>query len=914
MRLTKVWQQFHILGPGSAPQQRTISEESAVEIVTAAGSRRWWNVGLVLGLLIGWLSAGKAQAVTVPADPRGPGKAYLIAIGAGQFSDPAIHPRPTAEADARALHALLQDPKVLGLSPERAILLTAADATRERIVQALERGFAATGPGDLLILALFGRGAAIGDKPCFLTADTRLKDRAKTALTVVDLEPIFKKLKRQKLLVMMDVSYRGFDAGGEKVVEPNVSDYLKLVFEDVEREDNSLPQERTLIFGNLPFREPLSQGEHGLFYQVLAAGLSGKADQKPYYQGYEPDGLVTIQELAAYLEKEIPNAARQIGKTTKEKELQPFLLGHQSSHYWVSFHAPVQQVVQMRLEAIKALVERGELPAAVADEARNLLFRMPRLKWQQQLRQAYQNLADGKAKWDEVELIRKSLQASLVLPREEAETFARKVSAWVQEISSRYIKPVSPGELTAAAIRGLYQRAEETLPADIDEALKNATALDRERRLELLTEARLRLGRREDLEGDKAVDLSLTMATASLNDRYTTYTDREGVLRLQSQLRGRFPGVGIQIRRDAVRDGLLVTTPIKNSPAFHAGIQAGDLITEIRLEVDKTGRPLQPDQPRIFSTKGMKTEDAVNLILGAPGTPVTLVVQREGQEKPLEFRINRNFVLVETVHGVQRDSKADWNFYLDERYKIAYINLSQFISVDLDDDGVEDFGTFTDLKKAITDLKKRGLNGLILDLRDNPGGYLSSAVNICDLFVGKETIVTVRPRVGRVREYRGRTEGEKSFPIVVLVNRNSASASEIVAACLQDHGRATIIGERTFGKGSVQDVVPFRPTGGELKYTIARYYPPSGRNIDKLATEQDPTIKEWGVSPDDGFEVKFTSEELNNWYEYVQELHVIPPPGKTPPRVDPAKDRQLQTALEHLRELIRLVGKAPIDR
>lgn len=883
-------------------------------VIAMVARSRW--LGLVLGVwLLGWLGAGTASAAIVPADPRGPGKPYLIAIGVGTFGDPSIHPRPTAEADARALHALLRDPKVLGLAPERAVLLTSPEATRERILQALERGFAATASGDLLILAFFGRGAAIGDKPCFFTADTRFKDRAKTALTVVDLEPIFKKLKGQKLLVMMDVSYRGFDAGGEKVVEPNVSDYLKLVFEDTEREDNSLPPERTLIFGNLPFREPLTRGDHGLFYDVLAAGLSGKADEKPYHQGYEPDGLVTIQELAAYLEKEIPNAARQVGKTTKEKELQPYLLGHQSSHYWVSFHAPVQAAVQARLAALETLVKRGEVPAAEAEEARGLLFRMPRLKWQQELRKAYQNLADGKAKWDEVELIRKSLKASLVLPRDEAETYARKVTAWVQELSSRYIKPVTPGELTAAAIRGLYQRAEEQLPADLDEALKNPKDLtDRERRLELLTEARLRLGRREDLDGDKAVDLSLTMASASLNDRYTTYTDREGVLRLQSQLRGRFPGVGIQIRRDAVRDGLLVATPIKNSPAYHAGIQAGDLITEIRLEVDKTGKPLKPDEPRVFSTKGMKTEEAVNLILGAPGTPVTLVVQREGHDQPLEFRIKRNFVLVETVHGVQRDRNADWNFYLDERYKIAYINLSQFISVDLDDDGVEEFGTYTDLKKAITELKKQGLNGLILDLRDNPGGYLSSAVNICDLFVGKETIVTVRPRVGRVREYRGRTEGDKSFPVVVLVNRNSASASEIVAACLQDHGRATIIGERTYGKGSVQDVVPFRPTGGELKYTIARYYPPSGRNIDKLATEQDPSIKEWGVSPDEGFEVKFSPEELNNWYEYVQDLHVIPPPGKTPPRVDPAKDRQLQAAVQHLRELIRTVGKAPADK
>ncbi len=850
-------------------------------------------------------------AATLPDDPRGPGQPFLVAVGAGTFTDPAIHPRPTADADAKALRELLVDPQVLGLPPERAIALTGAAANRQGVLQAIDQAIRSTRPGDLLILALFGRGSAIGDKPCFFTADTQFKERAKTAISVVDLEPLFKKLKGQKLLVLMDVSYRGFDAGGERVVEPTIGDYLKLIFEDTDREDNSLPPERTAVFGNLPFREPLTHGEHGLFFRVLADALRGKADDKPYHQGYEPDGLVTIQELAAYIEKELPAAARRIGKTDKEKELLPFLIGQQTSHYWVSYHAAARATALARLAAIDTLEKKGELPPADAAEARMLLFRMPKLKWQQELRKAYQNLADGKAKWDEVDIIRKSLRASLVLPREEAETYASKVTAWVSEISSRYIKPVSPGELTAAAIRGLYQRADEPLPADLEEALQSPKDLTRERRLELLAEARLRLGRREDLDGDKAVDLSLVMASASLNDRYTTYTDRESVLRMQSQLRGRFPGVGIQIRRDAVRDGLLVATPIKGSPAHKAGIQAGDLITEIRLEVDKYGKPLKPGDQRVFSTKGMKTEEAVNLILGAPNTPVTLVVQREGAKEPLEFRILRNFVMVETVHGVQRNANADWQFYLDDRYKIAYIQLSQFISVDLDDDGEEEFGTFTDLKKAITELRKQGLNGLILDLRENPGGYLSSAVNICDLFVGKETIVTVRPRVGRVREYRGKTEGLKDFPIVVLINRNSASASEIVAACLQDHSRATIVGERTFGKGSVQDVVPFRPTGGELKYTIARYYPPSGRNIDKLATEQDPTVKDWGVSPDEGFEVKLSPQELNDWYEYIQDLHVIPPPGKTPPRVNPDKDKQLQVAAQHLRELIRAVGKAP---
>jgi C-terminal peptidase prc len=872
---------------------------------------RAWLSGMVVMALsaVGPLASVKAVDATDPSN--GPGKPYLIVVGVGEFQDKAIHPRPTADADARALFKLLSDPKYLGVAADRGKLLTSENASKEKVLKAIEEGIAATTKDDLIILAFFGRGSSVADKPCFFTPETVFKERGKTAITIPDLEPAFKKIKSHKLLFLMDVAYKGFDAGKEKVLEPSISDYLKLVFGDADREDNALPTNRVLVLGNLPFRQPLAKGDHGLFYSTLADGLSGKADEKPYNSGYEPDGLVTINELARYLEKEIPAGARIAGKTDKEKELVPFIIGQTTSHFWITHNPAETAKVAKQLKEIDALVKDGKLPPDDGKEARNLLFRMPKLKWMQDLRKAYQELADGKTTVESLLATRKTLQEGLKLPPEEGEAYASKVTAWVSEISNRYIKAVTPGELTAAAIKGLFTRAEEPLPADLEDALRNPKELTRERRLELLAESRIRLGKREDLEGDKAADLSITSGCASLNDRYTIYTDREGVLKMASQLQGRFPGVGIQIRRDAVRDGLLVATPIKGSPAYKAGIQAGDLITEIRLEVDKYGKPLPETATKVHSTKGMKTDDAVSLILGAPETPVTLVVEREGTKEPMIFRLMRNYVMIETVHGVKRNSNADWSFFLDEKYKIGFVHVSQFISLDLDDDGREDFGTFTDLKKAIAEMKKTGLNGLVIDLRENPGGYLSSAVNICDMFVGKQPIVTVKPRVGSIREYKGKTSGDESFPIVVLVNGNSASASEIVAACLQDHGRATIVGDRSYGKGSVQDVVDFRPTGGQLKYTIARYYPPSGRNIDKLATEQDPTIKDWGVKPDQGFEVKLGSDELNDWYEYAQDLLVIPPPGKPAPTVNPAKDKQLMKGLEHLRDVIKATGKGP---
>jgi len=871
---------------------------------------RKWLLGLLAAAL--FAASGSPARAADPVEPpsNGPGKPYLVAVGVGQFQDKAIHARPTADADAKALHALLTDPKVLGVAADRAKLLTSADASKDAVVKAIDAAIDATGKDDLLIISLFGRGASVAEKPCFFTPETSFKDRAKTALTTTDLEPAFKKLKGQKLLFLMDVAYKGFDAGEEKVAEPTVRDLIKLVFGDENDEENSLPSSRVLVFGNLPFRDPLTKGDHGLFYSVLADGLAGKADEKPNVIGYEPDGLVTINELAKYLEKEIASGARQLGKTDREKELVPYVIGQGGSRYWVSRNAAETDRVAKRLEAVAALVKDGKLSEEDGKEAAGLLFRMPKLNWQQDLRKAYQALADGKATAEETLATRKTLREGLKLPADEADTYASKVLKGMTEINERYIKPVTPGELTAAAIRGMYTRAEETIPADIDDALKKPNDLTKERRTELLAEARLRLGKREDLDGDKAIEVSLAMALGHLNDPYTNYTSREGVLRMQSQIRGRFPGVGIQIRRDAVRDGLLVASPIKGSPAYRAGIQTGDLITEIRLEVDKDGKPLAADAQRVHSTKGMKTDDAVNLILGAAGSPVSLVIQREGEKEPRTFKLNRGYVLVETVHGVQRKDNHDWSFYLDEKYKIGYAHVSQFIAVDLDRDGREDMGTVTDLKKAIVEMKKTGLNGLIIDLRDNPGGYLSSAWHMSELFLDRgDPIVTVKPRVGAVDGYRAEVAGDKSFEIVVLVNNGSASASEIVAAALQDHGRATIVGERTYGKGSVQDVIPIRETGGEMKFTFARYYPPSGRNIDKLATEQDPKIKDWGVKPDYGFEVKMAPEELNAWYEHSVDLRVIPAPGKPAPKVDPAKDKQLLKGVEHLRDQIKATGK-----
>jgi C-terminal peptidase prc len=590
-----------------------------------------------------------------------------------------------------------------------------------------------------------------------------------------------------------------------------------------------------------------------------------------------------------------------VGKTDKEKELLPVVSGAGTSKFWVTRNPAETAKVAKRLAAVGALAKDGNLSAELSKEAGDLLFRMPKLNWQQSLRKAYQKLADGGTVAD-LETARKDLLAARKLARADAESYVNQVRPAIRILAAQYIKPVPKGELAAFAIKGLFQVADEPLPADLSDAIKDPKALTEDRYAELLLEARVRLGKREDLEGVKAADLTLKMLANGLNDPYTSYITREEWVSLSKQLEGRFPGVGIIIRRDAVHDALLVVTPIKNSPAFKSGIQAGDLITEVRLEVDKTGAPLPADAQKVFSTKGMKTDDAVKLITGRAETPVTLVVQREGEKEPRAVRILRNFVSVESVYGTTRNDKNEWTYYVDAEKKIGYVRIESFTFAR------ENYGTAYELRNALAQMKKDGLNGLVVDVRNNPGGSLGAVVQICEMFVGTEDIVSIKGRDGDSAPIRGRAKGDKSFPIVVLINGYSASASEILAACLQDHGRATVIGERSYGKGSVQQVAPYEITEGQLKYTEARYYPPSGRNIDKIAAEQDASLKqrdEWGVKPDAGFEVKLARDEAADWAEYFSNLAVIPPAGKKVPALDATKDRQLAKAVEHLRGQIK---------
>ncbi len=313
--------------------------------------------------------------------------------------------------------------------------------------------------------------------------------------------------------------------------------------------------------------------------------------------------------------------------------------------------------------------------------------------------------------------------------------------------------------------------------------------------------ARIKTDYVEDTD-DKALLESAIRGMLSGLDPHSAYLDPEEYNELKIGTSGEFGGLGIQV---GMEDGFVkVIAPIDDTPAYKAGLKAGDLI--IRLD----------EQP----VKGMSLNDAVNIMRGKPGSHIKLTVVREGENNPLNFDIERAIIRVKSV-------KAR---LLDKDY--GYVRISTFQSQ-----------TSDHLSDAIRDLVKENkgdLKGLVLDLRNNPGGVLNAAAEVSDLFLDKGLIVYTQGRVKNADSKFSAQAGDilHGVPMAVLINGGSASASEIVAGALQDHRRAVVMGAKSFGKGSVQTIQEL-PNGGAVKLTTARYFTPSGRSIQAEGIEPD---------------------------------------------------------------------------
>ena len=376
----------------------------------------------------------------------------------------------------------------------------------------------------------------------------------------------------------------------------------------------------------------------------------------------------------------------------------------------------------------------------------------------------------------------------------------------------------------------------------------------------------------EPVEERQLFEAALSGMVARLGDPYSAYEPPQEALEFRQQLDQKFGGIGVEVTVDPETRRLTVASPMIGTPAYEAGVLAGDQILAIDGE----------------STEGLDYEEARRRMRGDPGEPVTLSLLHPGQTVPQEIKLMRAIIKIPSVLGDQRDERGQWSFTLADHPNIGYLRVISF--------GEQ---TVSELEAALTELEKNDVRALVIDLRHNFGGILRAAVATCDMFIDDGVIVTTRGRDKQqvLEVFRATTKARcKTWPVVVLADHMTASAAEIVAACLQDHKRAIVVGERTWGKGTVQNILPLEGGKSALKLTVATYWRPNELNIHRSASAKDED--EWGVKPDAGFEVKLSTADQVRSAESRRQRDLEQ--GKAGKERSALYDPPLDKAVEHL--------------
>jgi len=479
---------------------------------------------------------------------------------------------------------------------------------------------------------------------------------------------------------------------------------------------------------------------------------------------------------------------------------------------------------------------------------------------------------------------------------------ARMVRTAITRLRKSYVKAIDFRELTRGALESVLILAEtpqvvQTFPGLKDEKKRNAFIEALKKELEDINHpdrvdhVRLQMVLNRVLACNEETGVNIpaevlvmefTNGFLSKLDKFSSMIWPYEVENFTKSTMGHFTGIGVQIKKDK-GEPLRVVTPLLDTPAHKAGIKAGDII----LKVDGV------------DTKKQSTDKLIKRIMGEPGTKVVLTIKRRGVAEPFDVPVVRQAVHIATIKGWQRYSDGKWDFLLNREKGIGYIRITQFTEKTADA-----------LHEALAELHKQGISSLVLDLRGNPGGLLQSAAEVADEFLSEGKIVYTRgllvPRTDIDAYKPGLFENGN---LVVIVDQGSASASEILSGALKDHARAKIIGQRSYGKGSVQNIITVYPNTAFLKLTTAYYYLPSGRLLHRT-----PESKDWGVNPD--VSVFMTPRQTLDWMKlrYRTDLlqDVLPQFMAEDLKMQYNADIQLNTAVLMLK-LMQLKDKAAND-
>lgn len=314
-----------------------------------------------------------------------------------------------------------------------------------------------------------------------------------------------------------------------------------------------------------------------------------------------------------------------------------------------------------------------------------------------------------------------------------------------------------------------------------------------------------------DYKQEDLNDNSIKGYVSGLGDPYSAYYTKEEFDKLKESNSGTYYGIGVLMNQSKETGIITAVKVFRNSPALEAGIEPGDMLIAVDGE----------------EVTGMDLNNVVSLIKGKEGSTVKITIGRDGGKNIFDLDVERREVDVETVSYKMLDQK------------IGYIELSEF-----DDVSTEQF------KEGLDELKGQGMESLIVDLRDNPGGLLDTALKLADMFIDTGIVITTEDSKGNTKDYNATESGSLGIPCVVLVNENSASASEVLSGCLKHYGVVTLVGQKTFGKGIVQNIIPLGD-GTALKLTIAHYYLPDGTDIHKEGITPDVTVEDDPETPED---------------------------------------------------------------